>query len=60
MFLRSSPGLPSILFAYLGMRMPETCDRDWDVLNSTGVPLVRLLSQNSYDGRWLVTCPGFI
>jgi len=40
-------GLPSILFAYLGMCMPEISDRDWDVasnpFHSTGVPLEHLL-----------------
>jgi len=41
-------GLPSILFAYLGMCMLEISDRDWDVaanpFHSTGVPLAPLLS----------------
>ena len=41
-------GLPSILFAYLGMCMLEIGDRDWDVaanpFHSTGVPLAPLLS----------------
>ena len=43
----SAFGLPSILFAYLGMRMLEISDGDWDVaspLHSTGVPLAPLLS----------------
>jgi len=42
-FQRSSPGLLSIPFAYLGMSMLETCVTGWDVaakpVHSTGVPL---------------------
>jgi len=45
---RHGNGLPSIVFAYLGMCKLETCDRDWDAaakpLHSTGVPLAPLLS----------------